>query len=172
MSDKSLMQAVQSQLSGNLHKARRGGCQPLINHYSAVYTGFKKLVNGDGVTDETWEAAAFLHDAVEDGIIKMNDSRMSEKLREYLTILTPMPKETPEAHFERQLASKYPQVAAILYANCIHNSCFSEIEKMYMEDVELDSWTIARPRYFQRAGRALTRYAELQYSVVTLEETV
>ena len=32
-----------------------------------------------------------------------------------------------------------------------------------MEDVERDPWYAARTRYFQRAARALTRYAELQY---------
>ena len=59
MSDKEFMQTVHSHLSGNLHKARRGGHQPLINHYSAVHNGFKKLVSVDGICDATWEAAAF-----------------------------------------------------------------------------------------------------------------
>lgn len=166
MSDKAFMQTVHSHLSGNLHKARRGGYQPLINHYSAVYNGFKKLVSDDGISDVTWEAAAFLHDAVEDGIIKADDKRMSDKLQYILTILTPRKGETPEEHFERQLSSEYPQVAAILYANCMHNASFSELEKMYMEDVERDPWHVARARYFQRAGRALTRYAELQYAKI------
>lgn len=163
MSDKEFMQSVHTHLSGNLHKARRGGYQPLVNHYSAVLTMFKKLVADDGINDATWEASAFLHDAVEDGIIKADDKRMSEKLQYILTILTPRKGETAEEHFERQLSSEYPQVAAILYANCMHNASFSELEKMYMEDVERDPWHVARARYFQRAGRALTRYAELQY---------
>lgn len=164
MSDKDLMQAVHRHLSGNLHLARRGGCQPLINHYTAVYTGFKKLVADDSITDPTWEAAAFLHDAVEDGILKLTDARISDRLRQLLIILTPMEGESAEDHFERQLKSPSPQIAAILYANCMHNSCFSEIEKMYVEDVHRDHWKVARARYLQRASRALTRYAELQYS--------
>lgn len=163
MSDKAFMQTIHSHLSGNLHKARRGGYQPLINHYSAVHNGFKRLVADDGISDVTWEAAAFLHDAVEDGIIKLDDTRMSNKLQYILAILTPRKDETAEEHFERQLRSDFPQVAAILYANCMHNASFSELEKMYMEDVGRDPWHVARARYFQRAGRALTRYAELQY---------
>lgn len=169
MSDKDLMLTIKNQLLSNLHKTRRGGCQPLINHYTAVHSVFKKLVADDDISDQTWEAAAFLHDAVEDGILKLDDKRISDRLRQILIILTPFKDETGEEHFERQLKSPSPQIAAILYANCIHNANFSEMEKMYMEDVVGVPWQVARARYFQRAGRALARYADLQYNAAVAE---
>lgn len=163
MNERNLMLDIQKKLSANIHYTRRGGYQPLINHYTAVHSGFKRITADDGLCSPLWEAAAFLHDAVEDGILKPDDKRISPELREILMILTPMTNESPQAHFLRQMESEHPQIAAIVYANCMHNSSYTEMEKHFSEDVEKDPWDVARARYLKRASIALARYAALAF---------
>ena len=78
-------------------------------------------------------------------------------------ILTPKTNESAQAHFLRQMESEHPQISAIVYANCMHNSVYTEMEKHFSEDVEKDPWDVARARYLKRASIALARYAALAF---------
>jgi len=141
-------------------KYRRGGTQSLLWHFKDVEKRFVELVGTDLRNwSQFWCTMAFSHDAVEEGLINLQDYD-DAGVNEILELFTRRIDETSEEHETRKLASELVEVAAIVYADAMSNAQYTEEEKVWTEEYH-EPFPVARGKYLRRAARALLRYTEL-----------
>lgn len=141
-------------------KYRRGGTQSLLWHFKDVEKRFIELAGADlRKWDAFWYTMAFSHDAVEEGLINLQDYD-DAGIKEILELFTRRDGETSEEHETRKLASGLVEVAAIVYADAMSNAQYTDEEKAWTDEHH-EPYAVARGKYLRRAARALLRYTEL-----------
>lgn len=138
-------------------KYRRGGHQTLLLHFHDVERRFNELVGPDIINWHSfWSTMAFCHDALEEGLININDYT-DAGIREVLDILTRREGETSQQHEDRKLSSSMPEIAAIVFADAMSNAQYTAEERKWTDEHH-EPYPVARSKYLRRASRALCVY--------------